>query len=143
MQGDGGQCVSSSARQSFDPGCGPEPETDYEPAYGGLLGMLDEIQVLEGPTEARMPEPAVMRAWGMPGEQTTVATATSKNISTNILINRINVLNNNNNKRKMLNRISIFFPILLQIHCNARTLSSTYTIAYGCCYATFNYNKCN
>jgi hypothetical protein len=60
-----------------DPGGGPEPETDYEPAYGGLLGVLDEIQVLEGPTEARMPEPAVMRTREAPGEQTTVATATS------------------------------------------------------------------
>ncbi len=77
VQGDGGQCVSSSARQSGDPGGGPEPETDYEPAYGGLLGVLDEIQVLDGPTEARMPEPVVMRAREVPGEQTTKATATS------------------------------------------------------------------
>ncbi len=68
VRGDGSRCVSSSARQSGDPGGGPEPETDYEPAYGGLLGVLDEIQVLEGPTEARMPEPAVMRAREVPGE---------------------------------------------------------------------------
>jgi len=40
----------------------------------------------------------------------------SKNISTNISINRINVLNNNN-KRKMLNRISIFFfPMISEYH---------------------------
>jgi hypothetical protein len=64
-------------RQSGDPGGGPEPEADYKPAHGGLLGVLDEIQVLEGPTEARMLEPAVMRTREAPGEQITVATATS------------------------------------------------------------------
>jgi hypothetical protein len=72
-----GRCASCNVRQSGDPGGGPEPEADYKPAHGGLLGVLDEIQVLEGPTEARMPEPAVMRAREMPGEQTTVATATA------------------------------------------------------------------
>jgi hypothetical protein len=71
------RCVSSSARQSGDPGGRPEPEADCEPPSGRLLGVLDEIQVLERPTEARMPEPAVMRAREVPGEQTTVATAAS------------------------------------------------------------------
>ncbi len=77
LQGDGGRCVSSGARQSGDPGGGPEPEADYEPASGKLLGVLDEIQVLDRPTEARMPEPAVMRAREVPSEQTTVATGAS------------------------------------------------------------------
>jgi hypothetical protein len=77
VRGDSGRCVSSGVRQSGDPGGGPEPEADYKPAHGGLLGVLDEIQVLEGLTEAPMPEPAVMRAREMPGEQTTVATATA------------------------------------------------------------------
>jgi hypothetical protein len=77
VRGDSGRRVSSGVRQSGDPGGRLEPEADYKPARGGLLGVLDEIQVLEGPTEARMPEPAGMRAREMPGEQTTVATATA------------------------------------------------------------------
>ncbi len=52
----------SGVRQSGDPGGGPEPEADYKLACGELLGVLDEIQVLNRPTEAQMPEPAVMRA---------------------------------------------------------------------------------
>jgi hypothetical protein len=75
VQGDGGRCVSSSVHQSSDPGGGPEPEADYEPACGKLLGVLDEIQVLNRPTEVRMPEPAIIRAREVPDEQTTVATA--------------------------------------------------------------------
>jgi hypothetical protein len=55
VQGDSGRCVSSGVRQSSDPGGGPEPETDYEPACGKLLGVLDEIQVLNRLTEVRMP----------------------------------------------------------------------------------------
>ncbi len=77
VQGDSGRCVSSGVRQSGDPGGGPEPEADYELACGELLGVLDEIQVLNRPTEARMPEPAVMRAREVPGEQTTVALTAS------------------------------------------------------------------
>jgi hypothetical protein len=77
VQGDGGRCVSSGVRQSGDPGGGPEPEADCEPASGKLLGVLNEIQVLDRPKEARMPEPAVMRAREVSGERTTVATATS------------------------------------------------------------------
>jgi hypothetical protein len=77
VRGSGSRCVSSGVRQSGDPGGGPEPEADYEPACGKLLGVLDEIQVLNRATEARMPEPAVMRAQEVPGEQTTVATAAS------------------------------------------------------------------
>jgi hypothetical protein len=53
----------------------PEPEADYEPACRKLLGVLDEIQVLNRPTDVWMLEPAVMRAREVPGEQTTVATA--------------------------------------------------------------------
>jgi hypothetical protein len=59
---DSGRCVSSGVRQSGDPGGGPEPEADYKLACGEQLGVLDEIQVLDRPTEARMPEPAVIRA---------------------------------------------------------------------------------
>jgi hypothetical protein len=70
VQGDGGRCVSSGVRQSSDPGGGPEPEADYEPAFGKLLGVPDEIQVLNRPMEVRMPEPAIMRAREVPGEQT-------------------------------------------------------------------------
>jgi hypothetical protein len=77
VQGNRGRCVSSGVRQSGDPGGGPEPEADYEPACGKLLGVLDEIQVLNRATEARMPGPAVMRAWEVTGEQATVATAAS------------------------------------------------------------------
>jgi hypothetical protein len=77
VQGSGGRCVSSGVRQSRDPGGGPEPEADYEPACGKLLGVLDEIQVLNRATEARMPEPAVMKAQEVPGEQTAMATAAS------------------------------------------------------------------
>jgi hypothetical protein len=73
----GGRSVSSGVRQSGDPGGGPEPEADYGPACGKLLGVLDEIPVLDRATEARMLEPAVMRAQEVPGEQTTVATAAS------------------------------------------------------------------
>jgi hypothetical protein len=58
-------------------GSGPEPEVDYEPACGKLFGLLDEIQVLNRAREARMPEPAAMRAQDVPGEQTAVATAAS------------------------------------------------------------------
>ncbi len=64
-------------RQSGDPGGRPEPEADYKLACGEPLGVLEEIQVLEEPTEAWMPEPVVIRARGVPVEQTTVATATS------------------------------------------------------------------
>jgi hypothetical protein len=46
VQGDGADVCS--ARQSGDPGGGPEPETDYEPAYGGLLGVLDEMSARWG-----------------------------------------------------------------------------------------------
>jgi hypothetical protein len=77
VRGDSGRCVSSGVRQSSDPGGGPEPEADCKPACGELLGVLDEIQVLNRPTEERMPEPAVMRAREVPGEQTTVAMAAS------------------------------------------------------------------
>jgi hypothetical protein len=77
VQGSGGRSVSSGVHQSGDPGGGPEPEADYEPACGKLLGVLDEIQVLNRATEARMPEPAVMKAQEVPGEQTAVATAAS------------------------------------------------------------------
>jgi hypothetical protein len=77
VRGDSGRCVSSGVRQSGDPGGGPEPEADYKLACGEQLGVLDEIQVLDRPTEARMPEPAVRRAREVSGEQTTVATATS------------------------------------------------------------------
>jgi hypothetical protein len=77
VQGNGGRCVSSDVRQSGDPGGGPELEGDYEPACGKLLGIPDEIQVLNRATEARMQDPAVMRAQEVPSEQTTVATAAS------------------------------------------------------------------
>jgi hypothetical protein len=77
VRGSGGRCVSSGVRQSGDPGGGPEPEADYGQACGKLLGVLDEIQVLNRATEARMPEPAVIKAQEVPGEQTTVATAAS------------------------------------------------------------------
>jgi hypothetical protein len=77
VQGDGGRCVSSGVRQSGDPGGGPESEADCELASGKLLGVLNEIQVLDRPTKARMPEPAVMRAREVSGERRTVATATS------------------------------------------------------------------
>jgi hypothetical protein len=60
VQEDGGRRVSSGVRQSSDPGGGPELEADYELACGKLLGVLDEIQVLNRPTEVRVPEPAVM-----------------------------------------------------------------------------------
>ncbi len=66
-----GQCVSSGVRQSGDPGSRPEP------ACGKLLGVLDEIQMLDRATGARMPGPIVMRAQEVPGEQMTVATVAS------------------------------------------------------------------
>jgi hypothetical protein len=72
-----GRCVSSGVRQSNDPGGKPEPEAKYEPACGKLLGVLDEIQMLDRATGARMPWPAVMRAQEVPGEQMTVATVAS------------------------------------------------------------------
>jgi hypothetical protein len=77
VQGNGGRCLSSGVRQSGDPGGGPEPEADYEPACGKLLGVLDEVQVLNRATEAWMLDPAPMRAREVPGEQTTVATVAS------------------------------------------------------------------
>jgi hypothetical protein len=77
VQGNGGRCISSGVRQSGDPGTGPEPKADYERACGKLLGVLGKSQVLNRVTEARMPDPAVMRAQEVPGKQTTVATAAS------------------------------------------------------------------
>jgi hypothetical protein len=75
VRGSGGPCVGSVVRQSGDPGGGPEPEGGYKPACGKLLGMLDEIQVLNRAMEARMLDPVVMKAQEVPGEQTAVATA--------------------------------------------------------------------
>jgi hypothetical protein len=77
VRGSNGRCVSSGVRQSGDPGGGPEPGANYEPACGKLLGLLDEIQMLERATGARMPGPAVMRAQEVPGKQMTVATVAS------------------------------------------------------------------
>jgi hypothetical protein len=77
VRGSDGRCVSSGVRQNGDPGGGPEPGANYEPARGKLLGVLDEIQMLDRVTEARMPEPAVMRAQEVPGEQMTVAMVAS------------------------------------------------------------------
>jgi hypothetical protein len=77
VRGSSGRCIGSGVRQSGDPGGGPEPEGGYEPACGKLLGVLDEIQVLNRATEARMPEPAVMKAQEVLGEQTAVVTAAS------------------------------------------------------------------
>ncbi len=77
VRGNDGRCASSGVRQSGDPGGGPEPEAKYEPACGKLIGVLDEIQMLDRATRARMPGPAVMRAQEEPGEQMTVATMAS------------------------------------------------------------------
>ncbi len=77
VRGNSGRCVSSGVRECGDPGGGPEPEADYEPPGGKLLGVPDEILVLNRATEARMPDPADMRAQEVPGKQTTMATAAS------------------------------------------------------------------
>ncbi len=69
--------MSSGVRECGDPGGRPEPEADYEPAVGKLLGVPDEILVLNRATEARMPDPADERAQEVLGEQTTVVTAAS------------------------------------------------------------------
>ncbi len=76
-RGDRGRCASSDVPGSGDPGGGPEPEADYKPPSGKLPGVMDEIQVLNRPKEARMPEPVIMRAREVPGEETTMATAAS------------------------------------------------------------------
>jgi hypothetical protein len=49
------------------------------PERGGkkLLGVTDEIQVLERVTKARIPNPADLRTQEVPGEQTTVAAEAS------------------------------------------------------------------
>jgi hypothetical protein len=67
-------CKQWRTPKSGDPGGGPEPEAKYEPACGKLIGVLDEIQMLDRATGARMPGPAVMRAQEVLGEQMTVAT---------------------------------------------------------------------
>jgi hypothetical protein len=89
MQGNHGQCVSGKAREYHslcvssnvqergDPVGGPEPEADYEPAGEKMLGVLDEILVLKRATEARIPDPADVRAQEVPSKQMTVAMAAS------------------------------------------------------------------
>jgi hypothetical protein len=77
VRGGDGRCMSSGVRQGGDPGGGPEPGANYEPACGKLPGVLDEIQMLDRARGARMPGPAVMRAQEVPGEQMTMATVAS------------------------------------------------------------------
>ncbi len=43
--------MSSGVRECGDPGGGPELEADYEPAGEKLLGVPDEILVLNRATE--------------------------------------------------------------------------------------------
>jgi hypothetical protein len=72
-----GLCVSSNVQERGDPGGGPELEADYELAGEKMLGVRDEILVLKKAKVAWIPDPADVRAQEVPGEQTTVATATS------------------------------------------------------------------
>jgi hypothetical protein len=93
VRGSGDRCVSSQVRECGDPGGGPERETDYEPVSEKLLGVPDEILVLERATEARIPDPANVRAQEVPGEQTTVAAEASireQALRTARLLNRAN-----------------------------------------------------
>jgi hypothetical protein len=62
-------CVSSNVQERGDPGGGPEPEADYEPAGEKMPCITDENLVLKWEMEARILDPAYMRAQEVPGEQ--------------------------------------------------------------------------